>query len=68
MMVRTDGSGNVLKNFVVGVDASGANDGQFVINDPRIARFAEEEGSMDGWKLPRKLRQKMRWKRQSGVS
>jgi hypothetical protein len=33
MIVRTDGSGGVLKNFVVGVDASGVNQGEFVIND-----------------------------------
>jgi len=33
MIVRTNSSGSVLKNFVVGVDASGVNQGQFVIND-----------------------------------
>lgn len=33
MLVRTDGSGNPLKTFVVGADASGSNNGEFVIND-----------------------------------
>jgi hypothetical protein len=33
MMVRTDESGQILKNFVLGVDAYGPNDGRFVIND-----------------------------------
>jgi len=33
MILRTDGSGGVLKNFVVGVDASGVNQGEFIIND-----------------------------------
>lgn len=33
MLVRTDGSWNVLKNFVVGVNASGADNGEFIIND-----------------------------------
>jgi hypothetical protein len=32
-IVRTDGSGNPLKVFVVGVNASGTNDGEFIIND-----------------------------------
>jgi hypothetical protein len=32
-MVRTDGSGNPMKVFVVGVNASGTNDGEFIIND-----------------------------------
>jgi polyhydroxyalkanoate synthesis regulator phasin len=31
--VRTDGSGNPLKVFVVGVNASGSNNGEFIIND-----------------------------------
>ena len=33
MIVRTDDSNNVLKSYVVGVNASGANNGTFVIND-----------------------------------
>jgi len=33
MLVRTDVSGNPLKTFVVGTNASGANTGEFVIND-----------------------------------
>jgi hypothetical protein len=33
MLVRTDGSGNPLKTFVVGANASGSNTGEFVIND-----------------------------------
>ena len=33
MLVRTDAGGGVLKCFVVGVNANGANDGSFVIND-----------------------------------
>jgi hypothetical protein len=33
MLVRTDLSGNPLKTFVVGADASGSNNGAFVIND-----------------------------------
>ena len=33
MLVRTDGSGNPLKSFVVGTNASGANTGEFIIND-----------------------------------
>jgi hypothetical protein len=33
MLVRTDVSGNPLKTFVVGTNATGANAGQFVIND-----------------------------------
>ncbi|PKN88826.1 MAG: hypothetical protein CVU51_03125 [Deltaproteobacteria bacterium HGW-Deltaproteobacteria-1] len=33
MLVRTDGSGNPLKTFVVGANASGSNNGEFVIND-----------------------------------
>ena len=33
MLVRTDAADAVLKTFVVGVNASGPNDGSFVIND-----------------------------------
>ena len=33
MLVRTDGSGNPLKTFVVGTNASASNTGEFVIND-----------------------------------
>jgi FtsZ-binding cell division protein ZapB len=33
MLVRTDVDGNPLKNFVVGTNASGANTGEFIIND-----------------------------------
>lgn len=33
MMVRTDAAGQILKNYVLGVDAYGPNNGQFVIND-----------------------------------
>jgi hypothetical protein len=33
MIVRTNSLGSVLKNFVVGVDASGVNQGEFIIND-----------------------------------
>jgi len=33
MLVRTDGSGNAQKTFVVGVNSSGTNQGEFVIND-----------------------------------
>jgi hypothetical protein len=33
MLVRTDVSGNPLKTFVVGANASGSNNGSFVIND-----------------------------------
>jgi hypothetical protein len=33
MLVRTDVSGNPLKTFVVGANASGSNTGEFVIND-----------------------------------
>ena len=33
MLVRTDVSGNPLKTFVVGANASGSNNGEFVIND-----------------------------------
>lgn len=33
MLVRTDGSGNPLKTFVVGANATGSNSGSFVIND-----------------------------------
>jgi hypothetical protein len=33
MLVRTDGSGNPLKTFVVGANASASNTGEFVIND-----------------------------------
>jgi len=33
MLVRTDVSGNPLKTFVVGTNASGVNTGEFVIND-----------------------------------
>jgi len=33
MIVRNDAGGDVWKSFVVGVNASGANDGSFVIND-----------------------------------
>jgi len=33
MMVRTDGSGNPLKTYVVGTNASASNTGEFVIND-----------------------------------
>jgi hypothetical protein len=33
MLVRTDTGGNPLKTFVVGTNASGANTGEFVIND-----------------------------------
>jgi heme exporter protein D len=32
-IVRTDGSGNPMKVFVVGVNASGSNNGEFIIND-----------------------------------
>jgi hypothetical protein len=33
MLVRTDAGGNPMKTFVVGTNASGANQGEFVIND-----------------------------------
>ncbi len=33
MLVRTNNSGGVLKNFVIGVNAFGTNQGEFVIND-----------------------------------
>jgi hypothetical protein len=33
MLVRTDGSGNPMKTFVVGANASASNTGEFVIND-----------------------------------
>jgi hypothetical protein len=33
MLVRTNAAGTPLKTFVVGVDASGASNGEFVIND-----------------------------------
>lgn len=33
MLVRTDESGNPLKTFVLGANASGSNNGSFVIND-----------------------------------
>ena len=33
MLVRTDNSGNPLKTFVVGTNAAGANNGEFIIND-----------------------------------
>ena len=33
MLVRTDASGNAQKTFVVGVNSSGSNQGEFVIND-----------------------------------
>jgi hypothetical protein len=33
MLVRTDGGGSVLKNYVIGVNASGTNQGEFIIND-----------------------------------
>ena len=33
MLVRIDPSGNPLKTFVVGTNANGSNDGEFVIND-----------------------------------
>jgi hypothetical protein len=33
LMVRTDGSGNVMKSFIVGTNASGSNDGEFMIGD-----------------------------------
>jgi hypothetical protein len=33
MIVRTDSAGNILKNFVVGTNASGVNRGEFIIND-----------------------------------
>lgn len=33
MIVRTDDAGNVLKSFVVGVNAAGPGNGSFVIND-----------------------------------
>ena len=33
MLVRTDGSGNPLKTFVVGANASASNNGEFIIND-----------------------------------
>jgi len=33
MIVRNDDEGNILKTFVVGVNAVGANNGSFVIND-----------------------------------
>jgi len=33
MLVRTDTAGNPIKTFVVGVNASGSNNGTFVIND-----------------------------------
>ena len=33
MLVRTDVSGNPLKTFVVGTNASGVNTGEFIIND-----------------------------------
>ena len=33
MLVRTDAGGAILKNYVLGVDAYGPNNGQFVIND-----------------------------------
>jgi uncharacterized repeat protein (TIGR01451 family) len=33
LLVRTDASGNPLKSFVVGANASGPNQGEFIIND-----------------------------------
>ena len=33
LLVRTDEVGNPIKSFVVGVNASGANQGEFIIND-----------------------------------
>ena len=33
MLVRTDGSGNPMKTFVVGTNSSASNTGEFVIND-----------------------------------
>lgn len=33
MLVRTGSGGGVLKNFVIGVNASGVNQGEFIIND-----------------------------------
>jgi hypothetical protein len=40
-MVRTDGSGNPLKVFVVGTNASGTNNGEFIINDNGTALSGE---------------------------
>jgi hypothetical protein len=33
LIVRTDAAGNPLKSFVVGTNASGAGNGEFVVND-----------------------------------
>jgi hypothetical protein len=40
-MVRTDGSGNPMKVFVVGTNASGTNNGEFIINDNGTALSGE---------------------------
>jgi len=51
MLVRTDGSGNAQKTFVVGVNSSGANQGEFVINDlgANVSGSGSRRLTIDTW-------------------
>ena len=51
MLVRTDASGNAQKTFVVGVNSSGANQGEFVINDlgANVSGSGSRRLTIDTW-------------------